>query len=201
MAGSRLLGRRLAVGVAVALVLVMGLYACFPGMPLVAMPRRGMVVDRQTGKPVAGALVFLTYSTLGGGTLRRTEQLETRWTETDAEGRFRFGMKLFDDVGSRVTFSARTPELGVFHRDYYVGTVGFEPQAHRLPLVEVPVRLKPFESEEEIRKLRLDPRIYYRDPKHLVSLCSGLSQPACHHLCEWLHGLPEDECERLRRGM
>jgi hypothetical protein len=200
MADSRLLGRRSAVGLGVAVVLVMGLYACFPGMPLLAMPRQGRVVDAKTGKPVAGALVLLGYQILQGVGIHRAENLETRWTETDSEGRFRFGVKLFDDIGSRWAFRARTPSLIVYHKDYESGGASFDHQGYGLPFFEIPVRLKPFD-EEEIRKLPLDPREHYRNPRHLVDFCSGRSEAACQHICEWLYGLPEDECVRLRGEM
>ncbi len=192
MAHPRLLTRRrLLISSAIALALLAGFYACVPSMPIVAMPRRGRVVDKKTRRPIAGAEVFLTYTTVLGGVT-----VETRWTTTDAQGRFWFGPKVFDDVGTRTTFWPRNPEAAALHKEYHQGVVGFAHSGYQLPGYANPIELKAFDNDDKVPYV--DPRQDYEDPSHIQSLCSGFTEPACEHACQWAYGLSVQECRRLR---
>jgi len=160
-------------------------------MPILAMPRRGRVFDKTTKQPIAGALVFLTYTTVLGG-----KTVETRWTTTDAEGRFLFGPKVFDDVGTRTTLFTRWPEVVVFHKEYDSTVVGFGHSGYQIPGYENPVAMLAFDDDD--RDLMVDPRRTYNDPTQIQTLCSGFTEPACERACRWAYGLTVKECRELR---
>lgn len=192
MARPRLLRRPLRTLAILLLAGVAGLYTCVPTMPIFAMPRRGRVLDMKTKEPIAGALVFLTYTIVaGGGTV------ETRWTMTDSEGRFSFGPKLFPDIGERTALFPRRPDAVVHHKSYDPVVAGFDHSGYQLPGYENPIEMLSFDDDQ--RNLRIDPRGLYQDPAKIQTLCAGLMEAACEQACQWAYGLPAADCRRLRR--
>lgn len=181
---------------ALALFAIAGLYTCVPTMPLIAMPRRGRVFDRVTKQPIAGAEVFLDYSLQLTG-LGGTRSVETRWTTTDSEGRFYFGPKIFDDVGTKTMLFPRYPSASVYHKEYPEDGSGFDSSGHQWVGVELPIDM--LAPKDDDRDLMGDPLIVYKDPQEIQSLCSGFTEPACEHACQWAYGLSIEECRRIRR--
>jgi hypothetical protein len=165
-------------------------------MPIIAMPRQGRVFDRVTKQPIAGAEVFLNYQ-LQLNRPRGTRSVETRWTTTDAEGRFYFGPEIFDDVGTKTMLFPRHPSAVVHHKDYELEVRNFSHSGFQFPGVEMPIDM--LAPKDDDRELILDPLRDYKSPQQIQSLCSGLSEPACEHACQWAYGLSVEECRRIRR--
>lgn len=181
---------------AVGLFAIASFYTCVPSMPLIAMPRRGRVFDRVTKQPIADAEVFLDYSTMLTGP-GGTRSVETRWTTTDADGRFFFSLKIFDDVGTKTMLFPRYPYALVYHKEYEFDGRGYSNSGYQFPGAEMPIDMLAPMDDDLLEQG--DPLSMYNDPREVQSLCSGLTEPACEHACQWAYGLPIEECRRIRR--
>ena len=142
--------------------------------PIYARRVEGEVVDKQTGKPVADALVFAVYDVEW-----RSERYEvdTRWARTDAHGRFAMPGHFSMTFGPPFSYTDREYAVFVMHRDY--GTF-------------VEVADQRVESWPHHRfRLEIEPNVtrsLFEKPAEWPSLCRGISREGCDAICLYAYG-------------
>jgi hypothetical protein len=131
------------------LLLAAAALGCLPGPGVLLMgPAEGRVLDRDTGRPVAGAEVMEWWRGAGrGGGPQPT--YHARFARSDAEGRFAFGRALAPSPRMWL-LKVYGPSYGFYHADY--GLVrGGEPEPGRALVLRGSL------AEAELRRLDLAP--------------------------------------------
>jgi hypothetical protein len=143
---------------------------------------RGTVLDKRSGTPVAGAVVFATWDE--NAPAASPHPVETLWATTDEHGQFvmpatRHGWVILGYI-------SECPGYRVAHRDY--GTRG-APRASTAEAIPPPACYSP------VIDIAPDPLSIHwlQDPHEWTSLCRGMTAAACYHACETFYGT-KDVC-------
>lgn len=159
----------------VCLVLAGASLGCALG-PIYAPRVEGQVLDKNTRKPVEGALVFTTYEMVWA-THRRP--VDTRWAQTDSEGRFAIPGHFSMTLGP--PFSSTDPDffLTLVHPGYGLYAID---DAERIGGSRYDLL---FELEPNSSRRLLEESGEYS------LLCSRLSHDGCDRMCEYAYGSAE----------
>lgn len=166
---------------------IASLLACTTGCAIgpVYGPRiEGKVVEKDTGKPVAGAEVFAAYEV---NSPSGVHYIDWRWATTEEDGSFAIPGHIWVILGPPGGRTESYPVFRVIHREYGEGGTGFTGRA-----------AEDFPGWQNISlEVGGGPRGYFEDPIRWSSLCRGASDAACDRMCEVIYG-SVDACARYR---
>ena len=103
------------------LVATLFLAACGSGSRRVEVPRlAGQILDARTQEPIEGVVVYQFYETFNrrAGTHQGTGSRDSRWTMTDADGRFEFPAHVVAEALRNFVHVYPTPAIILLHHDY-----------------------------------------------------------------------------------
>jgi hypothetical protein len=165
------------------LVILLGVTSGCALGPIYARRVEGKVVEKATGKPVAGAEVFAGYEVSWGN---HSEVIDWHWTTTAADGSFAIPGHVKLILGPPVSRTERYPFFLAVHPKYGTFSQGFGGSAAE----DFPGwRSIVFEIEPSLS------RELFEEPHNWAGLCSGLSKEACDRMCAVAFGTLE-ECYR-----
>ena len=161
----------------------LGFISCLALVGCIGIPRllrmheiHGRVVDAGTGVAVAGAEVFVTYH-IESGTEWGGGPAVSRWTTTNAEGRFDF-----DEESDWVSvpwpgswLASESPGFSIYHRDYGMAQYDCEggplsgPRTPNWQDLTIYVRESPWKKSDT-------------DPSSSRGICWGLTTAGCNRL-------------------
>ena len=130
------------------------------------------MVEKNTGKAVAGAEVFASYEiTVPAGDSFTTDH---RWVTTGADGSFAIPAHIKVVLGPPRSWTEPYPGFQVVHREYGIFDFGYSGRsAEDFPGWRELV----FEIEPDLS------RQLFEDRRNWAGLCSGLSDDACDRMC------------------
>jgi hypothetical protein len=147
--------------------------------PIWARHLDGRVVDARTGDPIPGATVFASFEVSGGMGFTSARTTNTRWTTTDSDGRFVLTGRFAVWPDTLAAFK-NAPTVDVFHPDYGLSVTAFGGHRGR----HFP-GWRGLVLEVEPSVLDLDQLL---ENHRTLSLCHGLDNHACRHLCRVAYG-------------